>query len=337
MKSIDIAKFVAALWVVALHAQPLANYPLSNFIVIDTLGQLAVPFFFIASAYFFFRKPADASRVRHYLQRMGLLYAFWFCVTLPITILHAFIEPQEPFGVRLFCFVQGFFFDSSFHGSWFLMALMQAVPLCWWLSHRMSNRALLWLGVAIFLFTEAMSPHYAHLFAPFSYLFRHERTASFWNFVVYALTGGWARAFIYVVMGRWLAQKSVENVKKRSSFLIEWPLLLLLLACVAEATYKFVQPVRLQYFFALAPVITLLLFCTLLRHEIKLDFPNVRLRQWSTLFYFSHFIYVFIFTDLFPMAPEVKYPIVLALCAMTSEVIIRLSSRTHFSWLKWAY
>ena len=74
MKSIDIAKFVAALWVVALHAQPLANYPLSNFIVIDTLGQLAVPFFFIASAYFFFRKPADASRVRHYLQRMGLLH-----------------------------------------------------------------------------------------------------------------------------------------------------------------------------------------------------------------------------------------------------------------------
>ncbi|MBR1445635.1 MAG: hypothetical protein IJ586_00915 [Alloprevotella sp.] len=182
-----------------------------------------------------------------------------------------------------------------------------------------------------------MSPHYASLFAPFSSLFRHERTASFWSFVVYALTGGWARAFIYVVMGRWLAQKSVENVKKRSSFLIEWPLLLLLLASVAEATYEFVQPVRLQYFFALAPVITLLLYCTLLRHEIKLDFPNVRLRQWSTLFYFSHFIYVFIFTDLFPMAPEVKYPLVLALCAMSSEAIIRLSSRTHFSWLKWAY
>ena len=52
--SIDILKVVAALLVVAIHARPFVGktYPL----YISLFSRMAVPVFFVVSAFFFFRK-----------------------------------------------------------------------------------------------------------------------------------------------------------------------------------------------------------------------------------------------------------------------------------------
>ena len=82
--SIDILKVVAALLVVAIHARPFVGktYPL----YISLFSRMAVPVFFVVSAFFFFRKKPDTAQLKHYVRRMGWLYAFWFVVEAYFTI-----------------------------------------------------------------------------------------------------------------------------------------------------------------------------------------------------------------------------------------------------------
>ena len=112
--SIDLAKFVAAIFVVAIHAQPFSG--LTQTVVIDVFARMAVPFFFITSSFFFFSKNPGKKELSHYLRRMGILYLFWFVVEFPITCLHAFIEPETPFGHNLLMLLRNFLFGSTFGG-----------------------------------------------------------------------------------------------------------------------------------------------------------------------------------------------------------------------------
>ena len=60
---IDIAKYVSALLVVCVHTFPfLEMNETFNLYFIQIVCRLAVPFFFVVSAFFFFRKWSDDSQ-----------------------------------------------------------------------------------------------------------------------------------------------------------------------------------------------------------------------------------------------------------------------------------
>ena len=67
--SIDLLKVVASLLVVAIHARPFEgdHYPL----FISLFSRMAVPTFFVVSAFFFFRKSPDGAQLKRYLKRMA--------------------------------------------------------------------------------------------------------------------------------------------------------------------------------------------------------------------------------------------------------------------------
>ena len=69
--SIDILKVVAALLVVAIHARPFVGktYPL----YISLFSRMAVPVFFVVSAFFFFRKKPDTAQLKHYVRDIQLM------------------------------------------------------------------------------------------------------------------------------------------------------------------------------------------------------------------------------------------------------------------------
>lgn len=68
---IDLMKFICAIFVVEIHVPPLKDIsPFFNYILGDYLGRLAVPFFFIASGYFLFRK----TNYDYFDQRISFLY-----------------------------------------------------------------------------------------------------------------------------------------------------------------------------------------------------------------------------------------------------------------------
>lgn len=81
----DLIKFVLSLFVLAIHA---SVYPMGLFPWL----RIAVPLFFMLSAYFVFSKlhsaPADQQKaiLKNFVYRNLRLYLFWFVILLPLTL-----------------------------------------------------------------------------------------------------------------------------------------------------------------------------------------------------------------------------------------------------------
>ena len=326
--TIDMAKMAAALFVVAIHSQPFEG--MAEVVVINWLARLAVPFFFVASAFFFFRKPADEQDWRHYVRRLAVLYLFWFVVELPITILHAFIETEHSFVVSLLCFVRRFFFGSTFSGSWFLMALMESVPLIFFLSKRFTLRSLFLAGCAAYAVVVLCT--YYYFFLPAA-----------WQQVAKAMghiETSFLSAFVFCVIGKFIAGHETELRRWKQA---TWLCLSCLIISAAEVlTVDIVHaPSANDCYFMLIPTV-FALFVVLLQHEVQNTAIHYRYwRKASTVFYFSHFIFVFLFVlvnkHLLPIHPMAKFACVLVLCLLTAEVMNSLSNRKGWQWLRYGY
>lgn len=83
--TIDIAKFVLSILVVAIHTKPLGEY---NF-VIEPIIRLAVPLFFALSSYLFFyqvNNNKSPGAITKFIIRIYKLYLSWFIIFFPLTL-----------------------------------------------------------------------------------------------------------------------------------------------------------------------------------------------------------------------------------------------------------
>lgn len=149
INSLDLAKFIASIFVVAIHANPFRGT--FNTIVIEGYARFAVPFFFITSAYLFFRRSPQKADLRHFAWRICLLYGFWFVFNLPHYCYYRMPN-------NLATFLHNLFLGSTFGASWFLMALLEATVLVWLLSRKMNNWLLFAAGYLVLLLNQAFSP-----------------------------------------------------------------------------------------------------------------------------------------------------------------------------------
>lgn len=134
---IDVMKFAMAIFVIALHARPLADYNAwGNFFVVDVLTRIAVPYFFIAAGFFLFQNMSshmvDAEKVRKYVLRILRLYVIWCLVYSPL-ILHAAYEDPKGWLHGVALQIQLFFVHAPMYHLWFLPALALAAAACWFL------------------------------------------------------------------------------------------------------------------------------------------------------------------------------------------------------------
>ena len=81
---IDITKFVLAFLVIGVHTFPFSDISSElNLIFIASICRIAVPFFFVASSFFFFQKDR---KITSYLKRIALLYLIWTIIYSPFII-----------------------------------------------------------------------------------------------------------------------------------------------------------------------------------------------------------------------------------------------------------
>ena len=126
----DLLKMVLAFLIVILHTSMTPEWGIP-------VVRMAVPLFFMLTAFFFFRKydnEKDKNK-RHdillrFQKRNLYLYLFWLVVLLLPTLALRwrlwFSDGVLMGGVR---FVQSFFFGSTFRASWFLMASIIATSI----------------------------------------------------------------------------------------------------------------------------------------------------------------------------------------------------------------
>lgn len=117
----DLFKFIAAVVVMIAHTRVFGD---SRFHWLHPWIRIAVPVFFMISAFLFFSKfdslPAEEkdSYLWKFVKRDMILYLFWFIVFLPFTIVY-----RDYFHKGIDFFLGTIFLGSSFPASWYLMAL----------------------------------------------------------------------------------------------------------------------------------------------------------------------------------------------------------------------
>lgn len=329
---VDVGKMFAALLVVCIHTLVFKGCAVEDFMQV-VVCNVAVPFFFIASAFFFFKRTEQD--VRKFVRRLLTLYGFWFLVVSPITVLHFFVEPTTPFGENLLRLVRGFFLGSTFSGSWFLMALIIGVPLVKFLTSKIGNVATLLLGLILYVPIALGSLYYELCPTPLGEAYVWLKQQAFDPQTSFLFAIQWC------CIGKILAER--EHALCGGARL--WFVLLILSVALGYGEVLFVEKATATIahgtYFCL-PLVVMAFFVSTLKFTPPERFVNYkRMRAFSTLFYFSHFVFVFaivlISKYVTPVSGPLKFVIVVAVCYVFSAVVLRLQNCRGWRWLRYSH
>ena len=160
---LDIVKFVMSILIVIIHTSFLHEklYPWL---------RVAVPLFFMISSYLFFSKLSGSITVQDerktlmkFTKRNLQLYAFWFVVLFPLTLKIRGWYLGNIF-VTFFKIIRSFFLGSTFVASWFIMAMVIAIWLIYYLSKVINSKILLWATFFIYVFASCLYSSYVKVF-----------------------------------------------------------------------------------------------------------------------------------------------------------------------------
>lgn len=203
---VDAAKFVMAIFVVALHANPLADYSeWGNFFITQDLTRIAVPYFFIAAGFFLFQnmgpRMVDTEKVRRYVLRILRLYVVWCLIYSPLILYWVYKDPKGFLHGLAVAIHHFFVYDPVYH-LWFLPALALAAAVCCFLLRKgFSYRSILGIGAAFYTIPLLGKAYYG----VFDYLIAgHEVLFSVFKFigrVFYTPTNGLTVGLLFVSGG----------------------------------------------------------------------------------------------------------------------------------------
>lgn len=149
--SIDLFRYLCAVLVVAIHTNPFAeiNEEL-GYVCSQIIPRIAVPFFFAAAGYFYFRKLEKGVTgfvFLTYLRRLLCTYFVWSCVYFLIDFLNKGYLDIKAF--LLDCAVKFTVLGSQYH-FWFFPALIFAVCFTTLLYKTQFQRLLIPLSIVLY-------------------------------------------------------------------------------------------------------------------------------------------------------------------------------------------
>lgn len=328
--ALDVAKLLFAFIVVGMHQHPFEGD--AFLFTWEWMRRMAVPFFFVASAFLFFQRNPGPAELKHYVSRMLKLYGFWFVVMLPYT-LSLRCDPSATVlwnvGHMLHLFIHG----NTFMGSWFLMALIITIPLVYWLEQKVGMRWTLVTALVVELFLQAYGWKWAMPQAAADALLTIDAHFP-------GVHNSWLAAMIYVVAGRIIAMRwtSISQWPVRRVRLAALGLMLIMAAWIIVMTKILTIDSRT----ILRVPVVILVFISVVRSDLTLDLPYRTLRRISIIIYITHFLFIFllreaqlhVFHTFFPQ--YVRYLLVLTASLLVSLAIVRLQRVRGFGWLKCA-
>lgn len=273
--SVDFVKFMMAIFVVAIHTHPYTCIENTNLsFLVSKLISLAVPFFFVASGFFLWRKIDNAiyadklQILKRWILRLVKLYVIWTLIYLPFTIYGYVVDGLSSLKALL-VFVRNFLFVGENMYSW---------PL-WYLL------AMITAGVIMyFMVYWRFKKNYIYAFALLALLLgiiidntKGTSDLSLLYFKLFHTTrNGLFVGLPYLIIGAIIALNGI--ITKRSVLI---PLLIIgfLLHCCGIVIASYI----------VAYVLFSLVVCLKINGNSELF---VYFRQSSTVIYFSHMIFV---------------------------------------------
>lgn len=310
--SIDVVKLIMAILVVGIHVEPFILY-----IWLDRgfgiITRLCVPYFFISSSYLFWCRGGKPYR---YVKRLLLLYCVWVIIYLPY---HFSMFRQMDILNIIFTIIW-----YGYGHLWYMNSTIIGFIIVWLLSKKLNSKLILIISI-IFLIIGCMKSTWAPLL---------QNTLNVQMIDKLGSKNGLFYAFPYIALGKYISERKTISYSSRDYIgLCLCTILLIAESCVfvllykTESTVLFVSVLPLSYF----------LFKIILSIDIKLqERTSVLIRNISTLVYFIH-LYVIKMIRSNSINGIVLYIITISISIIISYIIIRISNKTKFAWLRYLY
>ncbi|WP_285842978.1 acyltransferase family protein [Metabacillus litoralis] len=342
--SIDVMKFICAILVVIIHAPPLLSYnETANFIIVDIIARIAVPFFFVCAGYFFFNKiPIKNGRMERsnnfkpltkYTGHLIRIYIFWTIFYLlwwvPLWYKGGNLTIANLKGYILSIFISG----SYFH-LWYVVALVYGIIFTFLLLKYLKVKLIIVIAVVFYLIGTFQ----------YSYNWVVKENYFFdWFHNIYGLFGsislGIFRAFPYLIMGLVFAKYRVKITIPISSIL---SVLSLVMVGVEVWLLKTSGHSSRFSYVLLTGVTTFFIFNTVSQIKLKYNSVYPNLRRMSSIIYFVHPILINVISVIYTYIFNYKDSAILFITVSVFTILfslgsIKLSQNKRFSRLNSIY
>lgn len=129
--AIDLAKWICSFCIVYIHAKPFQiTHPALDAFLAQGLFRLAVPLFFVLSAFFLFKAmngSNDKKKIIDYFVRILLLYVSWSLVYTSYRAFYSWYNGLQQESILQY--LHRFFLKGEQIHLWYLMATLYAIPV----------------------------------------------------------------------------------------------------------------------------------------------------------------------------------------------------------------
>ncbi len=345
---LDVAKFIMAILVVTLHAHPLQEWSYNlNYAMTNGVTRIAVPYFFIASGFLLFRKTTlydfDRARIKRYLIHIFRLYMVWTAIYLPI-ILWMAVHHAKGATYGILVAIRNTVMAGSYFQLWFLQALLVAVIilalLLYW---HVSLRNIFWLtfmGYVVALIGEPYYCVFAYFFPDGSFGYE---VAKGLKKVFVTPRNGICFGALFVFVGAYLSQRNCHIPLSRLKIYMACGFVLLLAEVMGTSFSGITQHGYMHdcYFMLLPLTICIFLYSK------AVELPDLPiwsyLRKQSMFIFYIHTWWLFLANAFLGSGKHAivnlgsfgVYLVVLVLSILSSHVIIVLSRKPRFAFLRY--
>lgn len=146
--NLDIARFIAALMIVAIHMYPftciseLVDYNLTRI-----LFRVGVPFFLLITGYFMIAKSLDNKEyIRKYTTKILIMYFISIIIYIPINIYSGYFH-----NFNIISFIKNIIINGTMYHLWYFPALIMGIWVTYFLTKYIKNRYVQ-MGIFIILY-----------------------------------------------------------------------------------------------------------------------------------------------------------------------------------------
>ena len=346
--AIDLAKFICAIFVVAIHVAPFGTADETsvigymNFFIQDYLARIAVPFFFITSGYFLFRKinlkNFDIKPVKQYLIKLIKLYLIWSLIYFPVRLGGIFTDKK---GIihGVFSYFKDFIFSTSYSHLWYLNALIFATLLISFLLYKRVKPIYIIAGGGIFYIIGLFGQSWFGFLDPLRGTFVWD-ILKFIQSVITTTRDGLFDGLLFVGIGMIFAFYKIELSRNKALTGLGISLILLFIEAFGLQFFGYSRSHDTYLF--LAPV-AFFLFAVIRNVQLPDNRNYKKMRTLSSLIYFIHpWIKIILGAITYLIFKKqaiflISFLLTFGIAFFLSSAVMKLSEKPKGKWLKNLY
>lgn len=317
---IDLFKLFCSFLIVGIHAEPFADFGMFDY-AFGIVTRIAVPFFFISSSFFLFRKDFSGKSIRKYCVRIAILYCVYSVIYLIADLING------TFALNSFLIE---FFLSGYKHLWFLHSSIISVLVISLIVYVLKNEKFLYIISGVFYVLGLILFTYYPLFKDFALIQTYHKS----QIITVIFERSWVfYGLPYMAIGYYFSKHKLIGFKAS--------IIGLIISVIALVTEGVVGVYLLHtdstvLWMCVIPM-SIFIFSLVASAKINIRFDTRDIRKISTMIYCVHKLLLLMIELLNIKYHLVVFVVVSLLSVLYGLIIVKLSKIKALSFLRYLY